>query len=270
MIETDERLLFEQNLRLWAVSIRPEDCRNGTKLGTLRRTRKAHSRRLICSSCNGSRRSDENPELLLAKQLMPRSSERCASIACSRPFKCGSQGALYWRYQPKFRGKSAKTYVTDLKYTNLHVCCNDCLQNVRWTGHWRGRKMWFKMEDNDGDGDCLFHSTNKSGLVNITRHEVVHWLEKQHLQWISSKHQDGVLPLVMRCLAMEMATILHFYRSQLDLYQRDVAGHIKEAKWYSGVLAESNDDIETTFNEMDSIVRSFLHPSPTSFLVITI
>lgn len=194
---------------------------------------------------------------------------RCASVACSRPFKRGAKGGFYLHSQATFRGKKARTYVKDLPYTTLHVCDKECLQAVRWTGHWKGSKRWFKMVDNNGNGDCLFHSVNESGLVNISRNEVVNWLEKHHLHWISSSHQDGELPLVMRCLAMEMATILHFYRSQPDLYQRDVARHVSEAEWYSGVLAKSTHDIELAFNEMDAIVRTNLHPAVTSILVLT-
>lgn len=112
------------------------------------------------------------------------------------------------------------------------------------------------MVDNNGNGDCLFHSVSQHGLVNINRESLVNWLYLQLEHYIHHQNQDDNLPAELESLALEMATHLHHYRLQQDLFTQDMRNSVPEAVWLQGVLEQCGDLIDIAFNEMDDIVRT--------------
>ena len=144
----------------------------------------------------------------------------------------------------------------NLKYSSARPCGTTCERAIRWTGPWNGSIVRFKMEDNDGNGDCLFKSVNRSGVVNISRGSLMDWLYLQHSHYVSDQNQHADLTAELEALGMKMATHLHHYRLQQDLFLQDLTNSVPEAVWLQGVLEQCGDLIEIAFIEMDDIVRT--------------
>lgn len=170
----------------------------------------------------------------------------CANWLCSKVFSIEASGARTFTRQG-WSQQTVKHYAR--KVHDVYVCSTICKNRAFWVGYWNNNPVLFKRIDVKGDGNCLFLSISTSGLISITREELLDWIKREVEIQRQSENVD-LQPSTI-CLANEMLSIFELYREDPQLLNEHLELDRVDANWY--VALKTID--ESTQNMIESILR---------------